>query len=285
MKGQPTINANRTQSVVSACIRLYTLVLILSFSINSAQTQDSLFTFLFELPEKAKDFTTDKLRQCYLVTENNEVIKYNADGKELFRFNNNRLGEMSYIDATDPFNILLYYPEFRTVILLDRTLNVTNEYILYDLDVVEIHAVGLSNDNNIWIYDDVNFKMKKVNQNGETLLESDNLSMILGVALQPNFILERNNWVFVNDADIGVLQFDLFGTYVKTIDIKSLAQFQVLEDQLVYRDANMIHTLHLKSLSNNTIDIPVELSKEDAIRIQKDRLYVLKDQKVSLYTF
>jgi len=77
----------------------------------------------------------------------------------------------------------------------------------------------------------------------------------------------------------------LFGTYVKTIDIKSLAQFQVLEDQLVYRDANMIHTLHLKSLSNNTIDIPVELSKEDAIRIQKDRLYVLKDQKVSLYTF
>lgn len=255
-----------------------------SFSLFAQET-DTLYTFLHELPENAKSFTTDQLRQCYLITNKNEVIKYDANGKELFRFNNNTLGNLAHIDATDPFNILLYYPDYLTIILLDRTLTKTGEYSLYDFDIIEGYSVGISNDNNIWIYDDREFKIKKINREGEILAKSDDLSMILGIGLQPNFILERHNNIYVNDPAIGILQFDVFGTYVKTIPLKNLSEFQILNKQLVYQLEHEVLAFHLQSLVTQKIPLPKSVSAKDKIRMQKDRLYILQNDQLKLYSF
>ena len=267
----------------------YSISLLFSFSLfaqeNPPQENDSIYTFLYKIPEKAISFTTDQLRQCYIIGPQNEVIKYDADGKELFRFNNNTLGTLAHIDATDPFNILLYYPDYLTVILLDRTLNKTGEYVLYDFDIVEGYAVGISNDNNLWIYDDRAFKIKKINREGEALIKSDDLSMILGTGIEPNFILERNNWVYVNDPMIGILQFDLFGTYVKTIPLKNLKTFQILNNQLVYSQEDQVFAFHLQSLATQSIPLPKFTSTDHRIRLQKDRLYIQKEDRVLLYSF
>ncbi len=255
-----------------------------SFSLVAQET-DTVYTLLHQLPEKAKSFTTDQLGQCYLISTNNEVIKYDANGKELFRFNNNTLGHLVHIDATDPFNILLYYPDYLTIILLDRTLTQTGEYSLYDFDIIEAYSVGISNDNNLWIYDDREFKIKKINREGEVLAKSDDLSMILEIGLQPNFILERHNSIYVNDPDIGILQFDVFGTYVKTIPLKGLSGFQILNKQLVYQSEDEILAFHLQSLATQKIPLPQTISAKDKIRLQKDRLYILQNDQLVLYSF
>lgn len=246
---------------------------------------DSIYTLDKQLATSARFFTTDQLQQCYLVTSNNEVIKHSNEGDILFRFNNNRLGELHFIDATDPFNLLLYYPDYLTVILLDRTLSQTGEYNLYELDVVEVRAVGLANDNNLWIYDDVAFKVKKVNRNGETLVQSDDLSMVLGLTIQPNFIVERENWVFVNDPSIGILQFDLFGQYVRTIDLLELNHFQILDGQLIYQHDQQLFAFHLESLATKRIALPKKAGKSEKIQIQKDRMYIQEGDLISLFSY
>jgi len=103
----------------------------------------------------------DQLGQLYVVHPNNNIIQYKADGSEGFRYNNNTLGKLGAIDPTNPFSILLFYPDFQTIILLDRTLNEKTQIDLSASGLLNIELVGLSNDNFIWIYDAADVQLKK----------------------------------------------------------------------------------------------------------------------------
>ena len=109
--------------------------------------------------------------------------------------------------------------------------------------------------------------------------------MILGIGLQPSFILERHNNIYVNDPAIGILQFDVFGTYVKTIPLKNLTEFQILNKQLVYQLEHEVLAFHLQSLVTQKIPLPKSVSAKDKIRMQKDRLYILQNDQLKLYSF
>jgi len=190
---------------------------------------------------------------------------------------------LSFIDATDPFNLLLFYPDFRRVILLDRTLSETGAFDLFNLDVIDVPAVGISSDNNLWIYDDIKFILKKIDRNGGIVQESNNLSLVLGKTLMPNFILERNNAVYVNDPEVGILVFDLFGNYTKTIDIKGLSQFQIVDQQLIYWQDNKLSVFNLKSLQTRSMDLQLSSDESQLVRIEKDRLYLRTGPSLKIY--
>ncbi len=256
-----------------------------SNSTQAFESVDSSYTLLHTISIRAKNFATDKLSQVYVVTEQNEVIKYSSDGREMFRFNNNTLGNLQHIDVTDPFNILLYYPEFMTVLTLDRTLNKTVEYDLINLNLLDVNAVGMSNDNEIWIYDQVTFKLRKFNRRGQIIMESDDLNMLLYYNPSPNFILQRENTVYVNNPETGILVFDLFAHYIKTIDFKDLTDFQIFNNQLIFRKDEKLMSFHLQPLVLQTIELPAGTNKEDKIRIQKNRLFVKKEDKLLIYGF
>ncbi len=244
---------------------------------------DHLFQPVVSIPVTAKLIATDKLQQLYVVTASNELIKYSAEGVEAFRYNDNSLGELKTIDVTDPFNLLLYYPEYLTVTTLDRTLSKTGDYLLYDLDVTDVQAVGMSNDNNVWLYDDTSFKLKKINRAGETLAESNDLSMLLNDSPAPNFITERNNWVYVNAPQSGILVFDNFGQYVKQIPIAGLQQFSIVDDRLLYLCEQSLCSFHLKSLLGTRYSLPRMVPDAGRISFQRNKLFVAYADRVEVY--
>lgn len=261
------------------------LLICCSCSTQAISTVDSSYTLLNTIPIKAKLFTTDKLSQIYVITEKNEVIKFDPNGRELFRFNNNTLGNLKHIDVTDPFNVLLYYPDYMTVVILDRTLNKTIEYNLIDLNLIEVKAIGMSNDNNVWLYDEATFKLRKVDRKAQILVESDQLNMIFSYTPRPNFILERENTVYLNDPQSGILVFDIYGKYIKTLDFKGLDDFQVVNNQLIFRKDEKLMAFHLQPLVLQTISLPDGITKEDNLRIQTNRLFVKKEDSLLIYGF
>lgn len=272
----------------------YSTLIILSFlifpSCSAKTTPPPTDTSAYELIKKidiqAKWMATDKLQQLYLITTENEVIKYSPEGTELFRFSNNTLGDLTHIDITNPFSVLLYYPDFLTIYTLDRTLNKTGEFSLFDLNLTNVETVGMSNDNNVWLYDFVFYRIKKINRKGEVLRESIiNLSNEFESPLQPNFILERENWLYVNDPNLGILVFDIYAQYQKTIDIKNLTHFQIIDNQLIYKEKEQLKSFHLKSLATQIIDLPEGISLENQIAIQKSKLFVRKKKGVEVYSF
>lgn len=198
---------------------------------------------------KAHFYTTDRLCNIYLINDNYEILKYTPEGIESYRYSNNRLDRPTFIDATDPFNILVFYPDYQTIILLDRTMTHTATLNFSDFDFFDVNAVAFSSDNKLWVYDELNFRLKKIDRNGKTLQESDDLSLLLDSDFKPNFIVERELKVFVNDPDIGILVFDAFGQYVKRLDFRGLTDFQVSRNLLIFRDEDKkAQIFHLSSL-------------------------------------
>ena len=280
MKELPFLNFNLKLLFVSCG-----LVIFCSCTTRAISTVDSSYTLAHTITIKSKFFTTDKLSQIYVVTDQNEVIKFDPNGVVMFRFSNNRLGNLKHIDATDPFNVLLYYPDYMTVVILDRTLNQTIEYDLIDLNLIEVKAIGMSNDNNVWLYDEATFKLRKVDRKGQVLIESDQMNMILAYTPRPNFILERANAVYINNPQTGVLVFDIYGKYIKTLDFKGLEDFQVVNNQLIFRKGEKLMAFHLQPLVLQAITLPAGIDEADEIRIQTNRLFVKKEDSLLIYEF
>ena len=248
-----------------------------------AQEPAAGYTLLTTIPVETRFFTTDKLQQVYAVTPTNELIKYDAKGTELFRFNNNTQGELGWVDATDPFNVLLYYPDFQVAITLDRTLSITSETNLWAFDLVNVQAVGTSLDNQLWIYDDQSFQLKKIDRSGQVLAESNNLNLILPTAPRPVSIQARENRVYVNDPEMGILVFDNFGQYIRLLDLKGLAHFQVWQDRLFYQQDTTLLAYDLRSFLTTQMALPEGVKATDQVRLQRELLFVRKGEGIEVW--
>lgn len=240
---------------------------------------------LFTIPVTAKYFTIDKLNQLYLVTDRNEVIKYDSKGKEVFRYNNNFLENLELVDATNPFNILLYYPDYLSIITVDRTMTEVGAFDLSALNLIQVKAIGSSNDNNIWIYDEVAFKLKKVNRSGMTIKQSVDINLQLGFSPQPTFLIERENNVYVNDPRYGIVVFTNFGEYDSVLDLKGIEKFQVFNNRLVYKIGTQLFSYHLQSFNQKEILLPVAINASDDVLIGKNQIFIRKENQIEVYTF
>jgi hypothetical protein len=258
--------------------------------INAQETlpPDSLksnYQLLFELNIDATHFTTDNLQNIYYISRKNEVVKLRPDGTEQFRFINKTLGVPTYIDATNPFNLLLFYPDYQNVITLDRTMNLAGQFNLFELGLFGLDAVGMAGDGNLWLYDVVNFHLKKIGKEGQTIVQSADLSLELEKMIRPTILLERDQRVYLNDPEVGILVFDVFGKYLKTLPILDVATLQVIDDELLFFQNSQLYSFHLRTMLQSQLLLPLGISKNDELRVGKDRLYVLKKGKLQVYGF
>ena len=240
------------------------------------------FELLEVIPTDAQLVTTDHFNNIYLIDNRGSLIKLEK-GKEPVIYSETRFGNLRYIDATNPLKLLLFYPDYSTIIVLDKNLALLGAHQLQYKNLRDIPAAGLSQDNKIWIYDKSDFKLKKLDDNSEILLQSERLNS-LDIDLNPNFILSRNNWVYLNDPVNGIYVFDNYATYYKKIPLTGLQRFQILDDQLVYYKNNELNIFNLKTLEPATVALP-DTSGLINISIQKSRLFLVKPNAINVYTY
>ena len=260
---------------------LFLFSLFFSFS-TKAQSTDTTFQTIDSLPIQATFLTTDALHQIYIATEEGEILKLAKDGEKLFEYNNRRLGRVSSIDATNPFNILVYYGDLATVVLLDRTLSPLKEINLFDLNIFEAQAVGLSNDNHIWIYDPIAAQLKKINKAGDILFQSRHLKQVIKSTLNVSSLLERNNQLYLNDPSKGIFVFDTFGQLQQQVPIIEVQHFQLLQGQFIYLKDGFIQYYNLETGETKTSNDPytaeatmIRFIPQQVIIAQKNKLVII----------
>lgn len=266
---------------------LFLLFVLTTLSLPTANCQlaTESYRHLFTIETTATDFTVDNLQNVYLLTAENEVVKYSPDGIEEYRYPNKTLGKIGTIDATNPFQIMLFFPDYQNVLLLDRTLGLTGQFNLFRLGLFEVTAVAMASDNRLWVYDDMSFRLKKVNEEGEVSVESTDLSLALGRSIHPRFMMEKNQTVYMSDPEVGILVFDVFGQYVKTIDLKGITDFQVLGHQLYFMKKNELKSFHLEALLEKTITLPEGIKEPGKVRVNTNRLYVMVKEGVKVFGY
>lgn len=224
---------------------------------------------------KGEFITTDQFGYYYEVGET-EIKKYTKDG-ELYRtYSNNVLGVIANVDVTNPYKILVYFRDFTKILILDNFLAETTQTIdLTELDLDETTLVCRSYNDGTWYYNPVKFELVRKNQELVTTNTSGNLANLLGKNIQPNFLVEYNNRVYLNDTTNGVLVFDMYGTYLKTLPIYGLSSFQVRDKLLLYaNNDNQVETYDFFTLEKRQYN-PLKYSNVRAVNIQNERIYIV----------
>lgn len=247
--------------------------------------------FAFTGGERAPDYTletqsegivTDNLANVYLINQD-KFTKYDMRLKLQKEFSNKNFGSITTADVTNPLRPLLFYREFGRIVFLDNTLSQNGEPIALEKLGYPLATLAASSyDNSLWIYDQPTFELIRFSTNLEITNRTGNLSQILGIELQPNFILEKDNRLFVNNPKTGILVFDVFGTYIKTIPIYNLASFQVADDEIIYFSEDMLKSWNITTTENTDYSEPRSTTALN-IRMERDAIFVQDSARISSY--
>lgn len=190
-------------------------------------------------------FTTDNLGNVYLV-HNEELLKYLPNGKLFARYSNLRLGDITSVDATNPLKIVLYYRNFQQVVFLDNQLSQNSEAVaLETLGLEQADLVCAGTNNSFWVYNKQNNELLRFDENSKKIASTGNLKQLLGDELAPVYMLEQNNYLYLNSPRQGIYVFDVFGNYNKLIALKDISKFQVFDNRLYFqRDSSFCNYDH-----------------------------------------
>lgn len=222
-------------------------------------------------------YYVDQLDQVIVLSSDGDLIKYDNQLQELFRYADNTLGEISHIDPFNPLSVLVYFEDYNTIVYLDNTFSVTGTVSLQEWDYFDISTIAASNDGNIWLYDPTSNRLIKSNDQGREILSSNNLNDYGIDELNPILIKERNNNLWVLDEQYGIIVLDNFGSYIKSIPITGITDFQVDGEQVIYWKDGQFNVVSLKLLEQHKISLEHN-SAWDLGKISS-RYFYLQDSK------
>lgn len=221
---------------------------------------------------KIDSFTTDNLGNIYTIKED-ELIKYLPSGKFFTRYSNLRLGTITTVDASNPLKILLYYRDFQQIVFLDDQLSLNSDLVsLEKLGYEQTDLVCASTNNSFWIYNKQNNELIRFNENSKKVASTGNLKQVLHSDLNPVFMTEHNNFLFLNSPETGIYVFDMFGTFSKIISLKNLKEFQVSDNVIYYKKDSSLCSYNYKLFDEGCQAIP-GASKSLKVLFNKNRIY------------
>jgi hypothetical protein len=187
-----------------------------------------------------------------------------------------RYGKIFSIDATNPLKVLVYYKEFGTILILDRLLNVRNTIDLRQQNILQAKAITSSYDNNIWLFDELENKLKKIDDNGRILLETPDFRQLFNDAISPSIMFDRDGLVYLYDSSKALVTFDYYGAIKNNFKIKSMYNFQVMDKNTILGRTNT-HIILYKptTLQSFTFSLPISIEEFKKISFNNNRLYVL----------
>lgn len=255
-----------------------------------------LFAFLFNLhghsqqnllPEKtismqADFFSADHLGNIYSV-KGGQLEKFSSDGKPENSYSSKILGNITAMDVSNPMKIVLFYKNLSQVVFLDNTLSRQGDPVALENTGLEQAILVCSSVNNgIWVYDQRNFQLVRMDQNLKMVAETGNITQQTGGELNPDFLIEKNNRLYLNDTSRGILVFDVFGTYSKTIPLKNAGNIHVVEDFLFFIREGKFFSFSLKMLEQKEIVLPETECRQ--VLAEGGKIYILKENELKVYS-
>ena len=256
---------------------LFSFFLFTSFSAGD-------YTLLKSIAVKATDFTIDNLGNIYLIS-NNQLLQYDSSGNFLRSYSEFNAGKLQSVDASNPLKILIFYRNFTKINILDSKLALQTEIQLRDIGVLQPLLICRSANDGIWIFDQQDFQLKRLNTQLKITYESGNINQITGEDINPQFLTEDGNLIFLNNPQTGILVFDNLGSYLKTIPIANINSFQTIGDEIIYLKNGEVKSYNLKTLSEKTMLVPNIDTTVVFMRIGKQKLYLHRKDRLELYSF
>ena len=247
---------------------------LMIWAVRSA-AQDSSFVASQNYPGVYSYFTIDNLDNIYLLSNTDQLRKISPNGDSAIFNDVRKYGKLFSIDATNPLKILLYYQNFSTIVVLDRFLNIRNTINLRRQDIFKVKAIAASYDNNIWLFDEGDAKLKKINDNGDVMLETVDFRNIFDTIPSPTQIVDRDGFVYLYDSTKGFYTFDYYGALKSRIPFINWQNTEVVANTLYGFNATKLYQYKQGSLNLREYILPVSFGGAVQIKAGNNKVYVL----------
>ena len=271
------------------CIFLFFLVTIkvngqVNIGTDSSSSSASMLKIAGFIPGEYTYMNVDVLGNIYLITSGNRLIKLNSNRDSVAVFNDvKKYGNPSYIDVSNPLKILVYYKSFSTIVALDRFLTFRNNINLRNKNIFSVNAVATSYDNNFWVFDEQDYKIKKINEQGELLLESSDIRQLTDEAPVPTTIIDCDNQLYIYDEHKGLYLFDYYGAFKNRIPFKGWQNVAVSNNIIYGFIGNELLSYQINSLQLKKYTFSESAANFISIKAINGKLYMLKKGELEIY--
>lgn len=197
----------------------------------------------------------DRLNHIYIADKQGNLNQF-RQARLIQTFSPQQTGNITLIEAWNPLKIFVFYADFQEYVFLDRFLSASQRFPAPELSRFS-GLMTISNDNNLWIIDYINFGLRKYNVNFgdytidtpfDLILDPDNYDI--------TFIREYHNLVFISDKNSGILVFDNLGNYLKKIPALNVNYFNFSGDDLYYSSNDQLIKINIYSGQASTMSLP-----------------------------
>ena len=177
---------------------------------------------------------------------------------------------------------MVYYQETGQLVVLNNTISELSPAVVLNLNGLGTATLATTSvQNSYWFYDPIQGAIIRTTNTFKEIFNSGNLDQLLGVQINPTFMIERGDRLYLNDPLQGVLVFDLFGTYLKTIPIFGINSFQVTEHGIYYLKDHQSVLYSFKNFDQTQQTIPVV--KADQVLFTRGYLFIRNERKASIW--
>ena len=251
---------------------------------DSLKAPDSL-AFIKTFNETIGDFEVDNLGNLYLFGARQQLKKLSPTFDSLAVFNDTRhFGKLYMLDASNPLRILLFYRDFGAIIILDRFLNVRTILNLRTAGYQQVSAITQSYDNNIWLYDELENMIKKIDESGKTLTSSPDFRVLFDDPPQPQELHDFNRYLYASDSEKGLIVMDYFGAVKNKLSFKGWHNLHSAGNGLVATNSAGLVYFQPGNPDTKNKPLPAPMIAAKKIRVHDGKLYVLyKEGRLGIY--
>lgn len=266
--------------------RIFIFFFFILLSRLSFSQADSVFHFVKDYRGSITDFTVDNLGNMYFLYQNGQLKKLRPNGDSLAVFNNVRkFGRLHAVDVSNPLKVLLHFRDFNTVVVLDRMLNERSVLDLRRFNLLQVRSIGQSYDNNIWIYDELDARLKKIGDDGRLIDQSNDFRQIFDTTPSPSMIIDQDKLVYMYDEQRGMYTFDYYGGFKNRIPFLGWRDFTVIERSVFGRDSSYFYRYDTGTLDLQQLAVPTFMNDAQKIVIRPGNVYLLRDGVIMVYSY
>ena len=266
----------------------YIILLLLSLLLaNPCLAQnDSLFRFLNKIEYPISSFTANNLGELFILNTNNQLKKYNEKGDSIGVFNLvTKYGKLTYVEAQNPWKTILFYEQYATILLLDKYLNMLTNINLRDRSIFKVKAVTISYDNNIWLFDEQENKLKKIDDSGKELFASNDFRNIFDTVPTPVKLIDADGYLYLYDPTLGLYKFDYYGKFIARLPFLNWKTFAVYGKAIYGIDDESFYRFIPPIPIPEEVKLIDELKNNYSIKILNSKIYCLKNNVLNIYSF
>jgi hypothetical protein len=224
----------------------------------------------------------DNRGQIYYADRSGGIYQIDQTGRTVNHFSPTRRARLSQLDADRTVNIFSFSEDLQEYVILDRFLNpiVNNRFDASQVGFAKSATMG--NNNTLWVFDETDLSLKKIDFRRQAVVQNQPLSLVLGRDdIQVKEVREYQNLLFLREAS-SVTVFDNQGNYLRSLPYGSDAKLAFFENSLFFIDKEGLVQLSFSSGQRNVYQTP-QNPRGSQVQIQGGQVVFYGGEKIWVF--